>query len=203
MNKMRCVALLLAGSVPALSGNAQAQDEVAVRQMFEAGQYQQVIDATTDEAAPDTIYMAAQSRQKLGASEEARDTYGQLAARPEADVWHFIGLSGQHLLYDQADAALAAAQQAAEMAGDLSAAQYQIGLVLAKRRDWPAAAEAFDRAAELDQSHAYAHYFGGLMHYQSGRPDRMAIQFEQFLKLAPDAPERPEVLQIMRTVRGR
>ena len=41
------------------------------------------------------------------------------------------------------------------------------------------------------------------MHYRANRPDRMAIHFEQFLKLAPEAPERPEVLQIMRTVRGR
>jgi hypothetical protein len=41
------------------------------------------------------------------------------------------------------------------------------------------------------------------MHYRANRPDRMANHFEQFLKLAPDAPERPEVMQIMKTVRGR
>lgn len=203
MNKTLFLALFLTGSVSALPSDVQAQDEVAVRQMFEAGQYQQVIDATTDAAAPDALYAAAQSRQKLGAIDEARDTYGRLAARADTDAWHFIGVSGQQLLDDQTDAALAAARQAAAMAGDLSAAQYQVGLVLAKRRDWGAAAEAFDRAAELDPSHAYARYYGGLMHYQSGRPDRMAIHFELFLKLAPDAPERPEVLQIMRTVRGR
>jgi tetratricopeptide (TPR) repeat protein len=75
--------------------------------------------------------------------------------------------------------------------------------VLAKRQDWRGAAEAFDRAGALSPGHAYAHYYGGLMHYRANRPDRMAIHFEQFLKLAPDAPERPEVTQIMRTVRGR
>jgi hypothetical protein len=41
------------------------------------------------------------------------------------------------------------------------------------------------------------------MHYRAKRPDRMANHFEQFLKLAPEAPERPEVIQIMRTVRGK
>ena len=75
--------------------------------------------------------------------------------------------------------------------------------MLARRQDWKDAAAAFDRAAELAPGNAYAHYYGGLMHYRARRPDRMAIHFEQFLKLAPDAPERPEVLQIMRTVRGR
>jgi lipoprotein NlpI len=78
-----------------------------------------------------------------------------------------------------------------------------VGLVLAKRQDWRAAADAFDRAGDLNPANAYAHYYGGLMQYRGGRPDRMANEFEQFLKLAPEAPERPEVLQIMRTVRGR
>jgi tetratricopeptide (TPR) repeat protein len=203
MNNTLPIALVLVCALSALPGPAQAQDAAAARQMFEAGQYQQVIDATTDAAVPDALYVAAQSRQKLGATDEARDTYGRLAARADTDVWHFIGVSGRQLLDDQTDTALAAAQQATAMAGELSAAHYQVGLVLARRLDWSAAAGAFDRAAELDPSHAYAHYYGGLMHYQAGRPDRMAVQFEQFLKLAPEAPERPEVVQIMRTVRGR
>jgi hypothetical protein len=80
------VVLLLAGSTFALPGDALAQDDAAVRQMFEAGQYQQVVDATADAAEPQALYVAAQSRQKLGASNEARETYRQLAARPEDDV---------------------------------------------------------------------------------------------------------------------
>jgi len=182
---------------------AFAQDTAEVRRMFEAGQYQQVIETAGSTAEPGTLYAAAQSHQKLGATSEARTTYDQLAARPDDDPWHFIGLSGQQLLDDQTDAALQSARQAAQLASRLVDAHYQIGLVLAKRQDWKGAAAAFDRAAELSPGNAYAHYYGGLMHYRAGRPDRMAIHFEQFLKRAPDAPERPEVLQIMRTVRGR
>ena len=89
------------------------------------------------------------------------------------------------------------------MDGNLPAAQYQLGLVLARRQDWREASEAFDRASDLDPANAYAHYYGGLMHYRANRPDRMANHFEQFLKLAPEAPERPEVLSIMKTIRGR
>jgi tetratricopeptide (TPR) repeat protein len=85
--------------------------------------------------------------------------------------------------------------------GGMAESQYQLGLVRARRQDWREAAEAFQRAAEVNPANAYAHYYGGLMHYRAGRPDRMAIHFEQFLRLAPDAPERPEVLQIMKTVR--
>ena len=197
MKKILLVTLLL---LPSL---ATAQDTARVRRMFEAGQYQQVIETAADADAPETIYVAAQSQQRLGAVAEARATYDRLASRPDADPWHFIGLSGQQLLDEDTDGALASAQQAAEQAGGLPDAHFQLGLVLAKRQDFRGAADALDRTAELSPGHAYAHYYGGLMHYRANRPDRMAIHFEAFLKLAPEAPERPEVLQIMKTVRGR
>jgi tetratricopeptide (TPR) repeat protein len=195
--KTIAVAILLFPAV------AVAQDASQARRLFEAGQYQQAIQSADAGGSPEALYTAAQSHQKLGAAEEARGTYARLAELPGDNAWHFIGLSGQQLLDDQTDAALESAQQAVQMAGHVPEAHYQVGLVLAKRQDWRGAAEAFDRAVELNPASAYAHYYGGLMQYRAGRPDRMANHFEQFLKLAPEAPERPEVLQIMRTVRGR
>ena len=59
------------------------------------------------------------------------------------------------------------------------------------------------RVAEDDPTLAAAQYYGGLAEYRFKRVDRMAAHFEAFLKLAPNAPERPEVESIMRTVRGR
>jgi tetratricopeptide (TPR) repeat protein len=170
--------------------------------MFEAGQYQQVVDASRGgDADPAVIYTAAQSQQKLGAVDQAVELYGRLADRD--DPWRSIGNSARQLAQDNTDGALQSANQAVSSASDLAEAHYQLGLVLAKMQRWREASAAFDRAAELNPSMAYAHYYGGLMHYRANRPDRMANHFEQFLKLAPEAPERPEVTQIMRTVRGR
>jgi tetratricopeptide (TPR) repeat protein len=191
------IALLL------LPATVLAQDAAEVRRLFEAGQYQLVIQTADAGGSPEAVYTAAQSHQKLGSAEEARSSYARLAERSDDDAWHFIGLSGQQLLDDQTDAALESARQAAQLAGNLPEAHYQVGLVLAKRQDWRGAADAFDRAVDLNPANAYAQYYDGLMQYRAGRPDRMANHFEQFLKLAPEAPERPEVLQIMRTVRGR
>jgi tetratricopeptide (TPR) repeat protein len=182
---------------------ALAQDANEVRRLFEAGRYQQAAEAATDSAPPAAIYTAAQSHQRLGRPDAARDAYASLAALPEDDPWHFIGASGQQLVDGDTDGALQSADRAAQLADSLAEAHYQRGLVLARREDWRAAADAFTRASDLNPALAYAHYYGGLMQYRSGRPDRMAIHFEQFLKLAPDAPERPEVTQIMRTIRGR
>jgi tetratricopeptide (TPR) repeat protein len=182
---------------------AQAQDPGELLRMFEAGRYQQVVEAAPADAAPAVLYVAAQSQQKLGATDAALDVYRRLADLPESDPWRFVGLSGQQVIEGQLDGALESAQRATAMASDLPEAQFQLGLVSARREDWREAAAAFDRAAELNPANAYAHYYGGLMHYRANRADRMAIHFEQFLKLAPEAPERPEVLQIMKTIRGR
>lgn len=198
--KITCLALTFAF----VTASAFAQDATQVRRLFEAGQFQQVIETNASpESSPDVVYMTAQSYQKVGNTEAAAEAYRRLAELPDGSPWKFIGLSGQQLMANQNDAARDSAQQAAGAAPDLPEAHYQLGLVLARVQDWGAAAQAFDRAAELSPGMAYAHYYGGLSHYRANRPDRMAIHFEQFLKLAPEAPERPEVTQIMRTVRGR
>lgn len=182
---------------------ALGQTPAEVQKLFEAGRFQQVADMAAPAAEAPVLYLVAQSHQKLGATEEARQVYVRLADRGDNDPWHFIGMSGQQLLDNDTDAARDSARRAIELADDLAEAHYQLGIALARRQEWRDAAAAFDRVAEIRPAHAYAHYNGGLMHYRANRPDRMAIHFEQFLKLAPEAPERPEVLQIMRTIRGR
>jgi len=191
------LAVTLAVAAPVF---AQAQN---TQKLFEAGRYQQVVEATPPDAPPSAIYTAAQSQQKLGANDQAVELYTKLAETPEADAWHFVGESGRQLVAGDVDGAINSARRAVDMNAGLFEAHYQLGLALARREDWAGAAAQFDAAANLNPSNAYAHYYNGLMQYRAGRVDLMAIQFEQFLKLAPDAPERPEVTQIMRTVRGR
>ena len=50
---------------------------------------------------------------------------------------------------------------------------------------------------------AAAYYYAGLANYRIKRIDLMTTNFNTFVKLAPSAPERPEVESILRTVRGR
>jgi tetratricopeptide (TPR) repeat protein len=180
-----------------------AQDPAQIQRLFEAGQFQQVVASTTPDSPPDALYLTAQSQQKMGANDQAAQTFGLIAQRPESDPWHFIGLSGRQLLEGNAEAAAASARQAVAMAPDLPTAHFQVGLALARLQNWPEAAAAFDAASDRQPANAYAHYYGGMMHYRANRVDRMAVHFDQFLKLAPEAPERPEVLSIMKTLRGR
>ena len=196
-NTLLTVVLMMVAAV------AFGQNAARVQKLFEAGQYQQVIDSVQPDGDPAAVYTSAQSYQKLGQTDRALDAYATLASRGEDDPWHFVGVSGQQVLQDDVDGALNSARHAVDMAGDMAETHYQLGLVLAKRSEWAPAAAEFERVTDLNPSNAYAHYYGGLMYYRVNRPDKMANHFEQFLKVAPDAPERPEVTQIMKTIRGR
>jgi tetratricopeptide (TPR) repeat protein len=183
------------------SAAALAQDPAQLQRQFEAGQFSQVVASVTPASPPEALYLAAQSHQKLGAAEQAAQTFGLMAQRPAGDPWHFVGLSGRQLVEGNGEAAVASARQAVAAAPDLPAAHFQLGLALARLQSWPEAATAFDAVSERQPANAYAHYYGGMAYYRASRVDRMAVHFEQFLKLAPEAPERPEVLSIMKTLR--
>ena len=182
---------------------ALAQDPGEIQRLFEAGRYQQVVEATTPQSPPEVLYTAAQSQQKVSANDQALQTYSRLAERPESDPWHFIGLSGRQLVEGNIEAAVASARQGVAAGGDLPQAHFQLGLALARQQQWAEAAAAFEAASSRQPTNAYAHYYGGMAYYRANRVDRMATHFEQFLKLAPEAPERPEVTSIMRTLQKR
>jgi len=193
------IALLLSISV------AVAAQDATPQKLFESGKYQEAADAVKaqPDAPPDQVYLRALAHRKLGQNEEAKQAFGALAGAAEGSVWREIGQSGTALVDGNVDGALAAATKAAEIDGNSAPARYQLGVVESARDNQAQAAEAFARAAELDPQMAYAHYEAGMAFYKIKRVDRMAVYFENFLKLAPDAPEKPAVQSIMRTVRGR
>lgn len=180
-----------------------AQEPPAAQRAFEAGRYQEAVDVAAAGADPAALFVGALSAQKLNAGDRATTFLDQLAARPAADAWHSVGLAAKQLLAGDDAAALESARRAEAADPALSEASYTLGLVLIKRQDWRGAADAFDRASMKNPSFAHAYYYAGVSHNRASRPDLMAARFERFLKLAPDAPERTEVQQIMRTIRGR
>jgi len=196
---MLMTVLLLAAAV------AAGAQEATPKQLFESGKYQEAIDTVKARAdAPqDEVYLRALAHRKLNQPDGAKEAFGALAAAAEGSAWREIGTSGTALVDGKLVEAEAAAKKAVEIDANLAQARYQLGLVLSARNNQPQAAEAFAKAAELDPRMAYAHYEAGMAFYKVRRVDRMAVYFENFLKLAPNAPERPAVQSIMRTVRGK
>jgi tetratricopeptide (TPR) repeat protein len=100
--------------------------------------------------------------------------------------------------YDEAQANLESAKQV--NAGNPEAYLFGGKLGVA-RKDFQAAVPELEKAIRLDPRNAYAHYYAGIAYSNTGRPDKMAEQFQLFLKLAPDAPEAAQVRSLLRSVR--
>jgi tetratricopeptide (TPR) repeat protein len=190
---------IVAAAIMAATLSAAAQEDA--RKLFEAGRYQAVVDQTPADAPADALYLKGLAHLKLNQNDAAKDVFRRLERG--GDNWRSVGQSAVALLDGNQDAALEAARAAVGRNASVAAAQYQLGLVLDARGENPAAAEAFVKATEADPQMAYAHYNAGMSYYKARRVDRMAVYFENFLKLAPNAPERPAVESIMRTIRGK
>ena len=201
---MRLLAIFAAFVLPAQTSAADIQ------RWFESGRYDLVVESAADATDPRTVYLTGLSFVELDRVDEAQGRFEQLRDGSEEEGWRHIGASAA-LLNDPATRedtvvtarAVEAARLAVRLDDGNAWAHYQLGRALGRQRAYPLAAAAFDEAIAREPTFAYAHYYAGLSHYQARRTDLMAVAFEAFLTLAPDAPERSRVESIMRTLRGR
>jgi tetratricopeptide (TPR) repeat protein len=175
----------------------------SVQRLYESGRHAEVVTrvsvAPAGAVTSEDVWLAGHSHLRLGQPGLAAQDFERLSAMSGSAAWRAtsrLALSG--IDGTTADDQV---QSAANDFPDDFFAQYEIGLAQARRRDFAAAAEAFERAIALNPGFAYAHYQAGLVHNRLGRADRMANRFESFLRLAPNAPERPEVETILQTLR--
>ena len=199
MNTLLAKTAVFAAVVTALTRPLAAQDDA--QKLYESGKYQEVVERTSSETAPEARYLKALAHRKLDQNDPAKDAFRQLAEA--GDAWRAVGESGVALADGNVDEAVNAARTAVERNAELPQAQFQLGQALDAKGENAPAAEAFAKAAERAPQMAYAHYQAGMSFYKAKRIDQMAVYFENFLKLAPNAPESPAVQSIMKTVRGR
>jgi tetratricopeptide (TPR) repeat protein len=202
----RNVGVLLSAFVAVMVSTAPlaAQDLASARRLFEAGKYQEAIDAVRkagDSPAPRLRFLEEQCYERMGNDEEALRAASQLSGG--GPVWEAIGQSLAAIRRKQAQEALTAATRAVKEDPNVAEAHYELGMALSVGQNFSQAASEFDRAAELDPQWAYARYYAGMAYSRIKRTDLLAARFQAFLTLAPNAPERPEVESIMRTIRGR
>jgi tetratricopeptide (TPR) repeat protein len=190
--------LIVATAIFATAGVIYGQSLDDARKSYDAGAYQQAIDAIGGSQDPRLLFIAAQSQQKLRRADDAKRVFGQLAARP--DAWGAIGRSAVALLGGNANGAVQEANQAVGSGASIAEAHLQRGLALSAAQSMDEAAAAFQKASDLDPSWSYAHYYAGIAYSKVKRADLTASHFQAFLRLAPNAPERGEVQSILRTL---
>ncbi len=201
------IALALTLTLGQGGGTPAGQTVMQTRQLYDAGKYQEAVAAAEkapiDANSARLQYLAAQSYDKLKDAAGSRRSYERLAEGGGDTAWSPIGKSALLLMDQKLDEALASADEAVRLGASVPEAHYQRGIVLMTRKDYPNAAGAFTKATQLDPTFASAYYYAGLADYRIKRIDLMTNNFEKFVKLAPNAPERPEVESILRTMRGK
>ena len=171
--------------------------------LYESGRYREVIDSVNaGDRSAQALWFAAQSSLRLGQREDAASQFAQLPQVGGNPAWQAVSDLALSLLRDNPEEIDRARGAAAAFPAD-PFVQYELGLAHTRRNDLTAAAQAFDRSAQADPRFAYAYYSSGIAYDRLNRSDLAISRLEMFEQLAPEAPERPEVTSILRTVRAR
>lgn len=136
-------------------------------------------------------------RNEGGANEAFRKAAELAQAKGGAEAAYYLGVAQQRLRqFDQAVSTLEGAR-----APQPALIPYQIGITRSFQQNWPAAAEQFNRAIEMDGGLAYAYYYRGLVQDKLGRKDLLINDMDRFLALAPNAPEAEKARAVLRSVK--
>lgn len=185
---------------------ARGQEPVSPQAHFDAGRYEDAANAISaqPDAPPEAIFLAGRSYVHLNRTDDARAQFTRLGIGADPPTpWSLVGESAIALVDANPSLAVEKANQAVALSPDQFHPNYQLGLAQSAAEQWEPAAAAFEKATSIDPSSAYAHYFAGLAYSRLRRIDQMVTHLEYFLKLAPNAPERPAVMSLMQSVRGR
>lgn len=201
-------AVLLSLSILLGAAGARAQEPppASPARLYEAGSYDAAVGAVQQrleagEASPEDIYWATQALLRADRQGEAMALLERLGGGEE-DPWTEVRQSAVQLAQGDPDGAARHATRATELAPDLFYAHYQLGRARHEAQQWGPSAAAFSRAAEIDGQSAYAHYYAGVAYNRLKRIDPMVVHFRRFLELAPEAPEREQVEQLLKLLKG-
>jgi tetratricopeptide (TPR) repeat protein len=187
----------------AVARPAETPRSSTIQALYESGEDREIVNRVKNSvsdgvSAPDR-WFAAQSQLRLGLR---NDAISDLAALTQTEADPAVQVAAQlaigRLTNDEAK--LGQARAAAGAYPESLFVQYELGLSYAARNDFASAARIFDVCIATAPTFAYAYYQSALAYQHLDRPDIMANRFDRFVRLAPNAPERPEVESVLRTI---
>ena len=203
------VPLLVAAACASTSGRAAIATPAGVspsasfQALYESGEDREIVNRMAARgagaAAPADRWFAAQSKLRLGLRDDALSDLTALSqAQDDAAMQVAAQLAIGRLTNDET--ALGEARANAGAYPGNVFVQYELGLSYVVASDFQSAARAFDLCVDTAPMFAYAYYQSALAYQRLNRPDVMANRLDRFARLAPNAPERPQVDSILRTL---
>jgi tetratricopeptide (TPR) repeat protein len=173
-----------------------------IQAMYESGEDRAIVNRVKNGVPNDVTgadrWFAAQSQLRLGLRNDAINDLTTLTQTGDPAVQVAAQLAIGRLMNDEATLAQARADAGAYP--ESLFVQYELGLSYAARSDFVSAARIFDVCIATAPTFAYAYYQSALAYQHLDRPDIMVNRFDRFVRLAPNAPERPEVESVLRTI---
>jgi tetratricopeptide (TPR) repeat protein len=174
-----------------------------IQALYESGDDREVLNRVKNSVSASVTsadrWFAAQSQLRLGLR---NDALNDLTVLTQTDADPAVQVAAQlaigRLTNDEATLGRARAEAGAYPENLF--VQYELGLSYAVRSDFASAARIFDVCIATAPAFAYGYYQSALAYQHLDRPDIMANRFDRFVRLAPNAPERPEVESVLRSI---
>jgi tetratricopeptide (TPR) repeat protein len=189
---------------PRAPAAASSSAPLSAQSLFEAGRYRDVIQTAEDlpasQVSPEHVWLAAQSYLRLDRQADARVQFERLSGMSSDPAWQTaarLALAVNSGLQEERGQA----EAAAEFYPAHPFVQYQLGIAYSSENRLADAAQAFDRCIAAAPRFAYAYYQSALVYEHLDRADLTVSRMEAFVRLAPQAPERPAVESVLRRIR--
>jgi tetratricopeptide (TPR) repeat protein len=131
------------------------------------------------------------------AETRARATIAKDPKDPAAQYYLAAALVRQN---KQANDARKALKKAEKGGFDQVMVDFQTGLSYLIEQKWGPARKAFDEVAEFDPRFSHLYYYRGIAWDKLGEKDKLINDFDQFVKLAPNAPEASKARAVLKAV---
>src|SRR5262245_43439667 len=128
----------------ALALGLPAEQDASAQKLFEAGNYDGVIQKAEQERqgrfnSPETTFFVTQAYMRKEQADRAREEFERLKTLQGDEAWKAIGDAGQAIAGGDLGAALNHAKHATEVGGDNPFAHYMLGLAAARQNDFATA----------------------------------------------------------------
>jgi tetratricopeptide (TPR) repeat protein len=190
------------GYLVALRGVNNDQDQLKRGLEMLSGQ------AAADPADPVAEFYRGEVLKWLDRSEDARSAWRNAAKRAaklvekdptDARAQYYLGAASVRLREPgKARTALAAALEGGFFP-DMT--HFEIGLSHVLQEQWQQAVTSFDEVEKIDPRFAHLYFYRGLTWDKLGRKDKLFNDLDQFVKLAPNAPEADTARAILKSVK--
>lgn len=175
-------------------------------QLFQEGKYEEASKAFNkvlekDPDYPEALINLGLCYLKLNEIDKALP-YLEKAVQVKPDfAAAYISLGQAYFIKGEMEKSIEYFSKGAELQSDNPKVYYNIAIVYYQMQKYSEAVEALKKSIDLDPVNASAYYQLAICYGRLGNAEKMVENFEAFLKLEPNAPEAPQVKDLIKKVK--